>query len=527
MAREFWAADCETDPFLYGRMPEPFIFGAYNGDEYYEFSNASEFVDFFYNKPVVIYAHNGGKFDWHFILDHLEPGTKIQVINGRLAKFKIGEAEFRDSYSLLPIPLAVWEKENFNYRILERTERDKPQNKLAIRKYLKSDCTNLWGILDRFFSEYSRKLTLAGASMAQWRKISGEEPDQSSKRFYDEMKPFYYGGRVECFQKGNKKEKFNVYDINSAYPFSMCKLHPWGVLYYTDNRLPKTDDKISRSFVSLVTRSTGAFPFRDSAGGLEFPNDGSERTFHITGWEYLAARDTGTLDARTRIIEVREFADQMDFTDYVNHFYELKAKAKRDGDKAQYIFAKLFMNSLYGKFASNPESYSEYMTVLPDEIEAHKLPELGGWNLVTELHNVAIVSRPLAEENQRYFNVAVGASITGFVRAHLWRAICASGGALYCDTDSIATRGKAPKPLNQKLGGWSNEGEFKEWAIAGKKLYAFFPKKGEPKIASKGVRLSAAQIRDIARGAEITYKQDAPTFGLKGKRFNVRKVRST
>jgi len=527
MAREFWAADCETDPFKHGRMPEPFLFGAYNGDEYHEFTTAAEFVDFFYNKEVVVYAHNGGKFDWHFILDNLEPGTKIQVISGRLAKFKIGAAEFRDSYSLLPIPLAAWNKDEFDYRILEKSERDKPRNKLAIRKYLKSDCVNLYEILERFFEEYSRKLTLAGAAMAQWRKISGEEPDQSSKRFYDEMKPFYYGGRVECFVKGNRKEKFNVYDINSAYPFAMCSKHPWGTLYYTDNRLPKGDERISRAFISLICRSSGAFPFRDETGGLYFPNDGAPRKFNITGWEFLASRDTGKLGADARILEVREFADTQDFTDYVNHFYELKAKAKKDGDKAQYLFAKLFMNSLYGKFASNPESYSEYMTVLPDEIEAHSAPELGGWNLVTELHNVAIVSRPLPEESQRFFNVAVGASITGFVRAHLWKAICESGGALYCDTDSIATRGKSPKPLNSELGGWSHEGAFREWAIAGKKLYAFFPERGEPKIASKGVKLSASEIKAIARGAEIEYKQEAPTFGLRGKRFNVRKVKST
>lgn len=526
MAREFWAADCETDPFLHGRMPEPFIFGAYNGDEYHEFRDASEFVDFFYHKKVVVYAHNGGKFDWHFILDHLEPGTKIQVISGRLAKFKIGAAEFRDSYSLLPIPLAAWNKDVFDYRILEKSERDKPKNKLAIRKYLKSDCKNLFEILERFFSEYSRKLTLAGASMAQWRKISGEEPDQSSKRFYDEMKPFYYGGRVECFVKGNKREKFNVYDINSAYPFAMCHKHPWGTLYFTDNRLPKSDDRISRCFITLSMRATGCFPFRNGTE-LSFPSDHASRVFNITGWEFLAARDTGTLDAGFRIIEVREFQDTMEFSEYVNHFYELKAKAKKDGDKAQYIFAKLFMNSLYGKFASNPGEYSEYMTVLPDEIEAHSAPELGGWHLVCELHNVAIVSRKLPEESQRFFNVAVGASITGFVRAHLWRAICASGSVLYCDTDSVATRGKKPGAMGESLGEWSHEGEFKEWAIAGKKLYAFYPADGAPKIASKGVKLSASEIKAIARGAEIEYKQDAPTFGLRGKRFNVRKVRAT
>src|SRR5690348_16590904 len=107
------------------------------------------------------------------------------------------------------------------------------------------------------------------------------------------MKPFYYGGRVECFVKGNKKEKFNVYDINSAYPFAMCERHPWGTLYYTDNRLPPSDARISRSFITLETSSNGAFPYRQGSG-LDFPADAQTRTFHITGWEYIAARDTKT-----------------------------------------------------------------------------------------------------------------------------------------------------------------------------------------------------------------------------------------
>lgn len=356
MAREFWAADCETDPFKHGRMPEPFIFGAYNGDEYIEFASADAFVEFFYNKKVIIYAHNGGKFDWHFILDHLEPGVSISVINGRLAKFKIGEAEFRDSYSLLPIPLAAWEKDEFDYRLLEPELRDIPANRIKIRKYLQSDCKNLWVILEKFFRSYGRKFTLAGASMSQWRKMSGEEPDNSTRKFYEDMKPYYYGGRVECFQTGYKREKFSVYDINSAYPFAMQSDHPWGTLYYVDNRLPKTDEKISRCFIKLETRGTGSFPFRSGAG-LEFPADGHRRTFFVTGWEYLAARDTRTLDASSRILEVREFADTLNFSDYVEHFFQLKADAKermkqaRDikaeqDAKADYLFAKLFMNSL-------------------------------------------------------------------------------------------------------------------------------------------------------------------------------------
>jgi hypothetical protein len=556
MARQFWAADCETDPFLHGRIPEPFIFGAMCGDEYHEFSTASEFVTFFYEKDVIIYAHNGGKFDWYFILDDLEPGIKIQVINGRLAKFKIGKAEFRDSYNLFPFPLAEYKKDEVDYKIFEKSERNKPKNRDTIRKYLRSDCANLYELLAAFFAEYGSKLTLPGAALAQWKKISGEEPDHSTERFFREMSEYYFGGRVECFKTGVKNAKFSVYDINSAYPRAMCDFHPWGTSCFVDNRLPKGDAAISRSFIKLESKSTGAFPFKpEKLGGLEFPSDGTTRTFKISGWEFLAARDTGTLDATTRILEVRQFADRINFKSYVDHFYQRKKKAKEDGKRGEELFAKYLLNGLYGKFGSNPENYSEYLTCWPDEMEARyeesKCETQCGekacrarcgkaFKFVTQLHNVAVVSRPLPEPSRRYFNVAVAASITGYVRAHMWRAICSGKGtALYCDTDSLAYSGPFGGTVSGELGDWKNEGAFVKYAIAGKKMYAFYPvKNGTPKIASKGIRFqkdksdreirkAAGMIEKIALGAEIEYKQDAPTFGLRGKNFTVRKVKKT
>ena len=79
---------------------------------------------------------------------------------------------------------------------------------------------------------------------------------------------------------------------------------------------------------------------------------------------------------------------------------------------------------------------------------------------------------------------------------------------LYCDTDSIAA-GKNQIFRGPELGQWETEGEFVQAAIAGKKLYAFeYDPKSRPKnrngkeirykIASKGVRLSAMEIFEIA-----------------------------
>lgn len=538
MAKRFWAADCETDPFKYKRVPAPFIFGAYcpETDEYFECETAKEFVEFFYDKDVVVYAHNGGKFDWHFILPFLEANglgeqpAAAMIIAGRWARFKIGQAEYRDSYNLFPIPLAAYKKDKFDYRLLEKKVRHKHMEK--IRAYLRNDCVYLAELLSRFFETYGRQLTLAGASMKQWQKISGFKAADTPASLYKDMSPYYYGGRVECFRKGIFRKRFKVFDINSAYPRAMMEDHPYGENFKLGKTLPDKPNEIGRAFISLRARSTGAFPFREPDGGLSFPNDNSERIFDVTGWEYLAALETGTLkDAQ--IISVITFRETINFKPYVTHFFAEKNAAKMRDDTAGELFAKLMLNSLYGKYAANPEEYSDYIFVAPNKVEWWE--ENSEYKKVQFMHNVALMRQPLNEEKRHYYNVAVGASITGWVRAYLWRALQSVKTPLYCDTDSVACVKSDGLDIGAELGQWKFEGDFKTAAIAGKKLYAFeylnpIIKKGEKtthKIASKGVKLTAAQIEAIASGATVRYENQAPTFGIRKTDFIGRNVQMT
>ena len=100
MAREFWAIDCETDPFKFGRVPEPFLWGAYNDGTYLEFGTTNEFAEWAKRQQAVIYAHNGGKFDFHFLNEFMDPYEELLVIDGRITAFRFGAAEFRDSFSI-------------------------------------------------------------------------------------------------------------------------------------------------------------------------------------------------------------------------------------------------------------------------------------------------------------------------------------------------------------------------------------------------------------------------------------------
>lgn len=556
--REIWAADSETDPFLAGRIPRPFIWGAFNGEQFWSFRTTREFVDFIKDRECIVYAHNGGKFDWHFLLDELVPWQPLMVISGRLAKFTIGKAEFRDSYNIMPMPLSAVQKTEIDYAKFEADVRE--QHMTEIRDYLRDDCVYLHGMLTAFIAEFGLHLTQAGASVKAWERISDVKAPVTSAEFYAELAPYYYGGRVQCFRAGEMHAPFKIVDINSAYPFAMMREHPSGDAITCSAFLPTTDDAISRAFVTLTAEGHGALPVRANDGSLFFPDDGAIHTFHVTGWEYLAARDTGAL-CNSAVLDVRVMSQQIEFNAYLNHFYAMKTDSKRAGfkngdwvdlaQKARYEFSKRFLNSLYGKMGANPENYEEFTVVQPQYIDAAAQED--GYEFVCEMGNLALVSKPLAEERQRYYNVAIAASITGFVRAYLWRAIvacrAAGGQVLYCDTDCLWTTDTGDLRLHpDDLGAWDVEADCDYGAIAGKKLYAAqtlkvakqrdgesnidfaerCPNKREWKTASKGVRLNVTQLVNVAQGQEIVYSPENPTFSLKrGIQFTPRTIRRT
>ncbi len=562
-ARAIAVIDAETDPFKRTRHPFPFIWGFYDGERYREFTDTLELVKFLAPQKLIVYAHNGGKFDYQYILTWMEPWSEISLINGRIAKFSIGECEFRDSWNILPEKLARFnidghKKKEIEYWKLEEKVRE--QHMPEIKRYLREDCVVLYKAVEAFTNQYGRSLTLAGAAMKKWQSMTSSEPPKSDKKFYDFLKQFYYGGRVQCFASGVIKEPFNFCDINSAYPYAMLHDHPISVTYKTI--VPRKNDPIiPQSMYCIRGISRGAFPFKGD-DALEFPDDGVLRDYYVTGWEYQAALDTNTVDVH-KVVSRVDFATNINFRPYILHFYEMKKRAPKGS--TEYIFAKLFMNSLYGKFAANPENYCNYGIVPTDCIEGiEKLPDAvigrnkGPWIFAGTLGPWAVMAGKTDEGNNpthsQYYNVATAASITGFVRAHMWRKICAiregKGRMLYCDTDSLVftypKEGTLPFTFDKELGNWSSEGNFVYGGIGGKKLYAFKSDekddKGKPiwKTASKGVRLGSDEIMAIAEGASLTYLNPIPTFspfargGLqptaKGKKpagFQARTVRGT
>ena len=132
--------------------------------------------------------------------------------------------EFRDSYAIMPFALSKYKKKEINIQKLSKEQREK--NKEEILSYLEGDCVYLWELCMEFTREFGEYLTIASAAFHQLSMLhSFDKMPQSQDVEIRSL--FYFGGRVECFQKGIIKQPCNIYDVNSMYPFVMKKCwHP-------------------------------------------------------------------------------------------------------------------------------------------------------------------------------------------------------------------------------------------------------------------------------------------------------------
>lgn len=515
--------DTETDAFLHGLVVKPFTLGFYEGTRYIDFWGDDCVHQFFkwlsvetaMGAEYLIYAHNGGKFDFHFFLDYLDERKKPLIMNGRLTKITCAGQEFRDSFAIIPQGLGSYSKIKFDYAKMHRDVRNQHQKEILF--YQKDDCLKLYDLVTAFHEMFGDKMTIASAAMTalsnfhNYEKITAEFIDAN-------FRDYYFGGRNQCFRTGLLKGDWKLYDRNSMYPACMLELqHPISKTYKISRRVDKNTD-----FAKIEAHNYNCLPSRDPiTGSLDFTVESG--IFYATGHEIRCGLETGTLKI-IKVIEAYTFNKKSTFFEFVDHFYKLRQFAKSDGDLIRDILYKLILNSAYGKFAINPRKFKEYMFTID------ALPDDAGWSLESQTDRLFIWSRP-APKKDGFFNVATAASITGASRANLHFNLCQSINPIYCDTDSILCEKFNGEIDPNKLGGWKLEKTADTAAIAGKKLYSIFngsPDDHDAKSASKGVRLTPRDIVNICQGETVEYANPVPAFRLgKKTKFVTRKIKMT
>lgn len=530
MKRRLGVMDSETDPFEHGQAIEPFVVGFYDGYDFMYFWGddcRERYVAYMeaQTRKYLIYAHNGGKFDMMFFLKYLEDDLHIQ--NGRIVRCYIGQHEFRDSYSIIPVALAKfkgkhqkkdWTEADYQEKMCKA---NREKYKAEILDYLQADCLTLYDGVVEFQEEFGTKLTIGSTSMANLQEHHGFS---KGSQFYDEFfRPYYFGGRNQCFASGIIEGDYEIYDVNSMYPYVMKAYdHPISTAYNLNNRITSRT-----TFALIEAKNEGCLPMRTKTG-LDFTVPSGR--FYASIHEIRAGEETGTLKIQ-KVLHSIEHKEVSTFGAFVDHFYAKRLSAKALGRDMRVTFYKLILNSAYGKFAQNPENFKEYNITHDSIIAGCCQPSCpfdcqDHWRLSSTNGDYFIWERP--SSRKLYFNVATAASITAAARAVLLRGLAAATSPIYCDTDSIIAKKLGVNISTTELGGWKPEGKGNRIAIAGKKLYAVFDGQKCIKQANKGAVVTAAQIVQLAQGAKIGTKNPVPHFKFDGRQsFVSRTLRAT
>jgi hypothetical protein len=503
-----------------------------------------------------IYAHNGGRFDYMFLLSYLR--GKVTFKGRGLMHAQLGNHELRDSYHILPMRLAAYQKDAFDYANMLPENRE--LYRAEIVEYCTNDCKYLYRLVRAFLDRFGFALTIGQAAMAELKKVY--EFDRLNERLDANFRRFYHGGRVECLQgSGCFLGAYKIYDLNSAYPDAM-----------RNKKHPHKADQISWRYGELPTEKTSFIHLRCHNKGalVSSPLDGkayAKKMFdiaqqvHPTGevtygeffttiWEHDIALKHGLIWG-VEYIECVDFEERTDFSKFIDPLYAerevskeiLDTLGKEKSHLEEYIeafqdstFSKFIQNNAYGKFAQNPEKFRDRWIADADGGLPEDYGDGDGWECEefldpeTEEPAFVIWSRPAPEK--RYNNVAIAASITGAVRAKLLDALATAIDPIYCDTDSITCLALPHVEFSAtKLGAWDLETEATEVLIVGKKTYAC--RNGledkKPKLRAKGVsNLQWDDYVAILNGARIESRAKAVTIYKSGTQdYLLRRVRTT
>jgi len=297
------------------------------------------------------------------------------------------------------------------------------------------------------------------------------------------------------------------YDITSAYPEAMRSLPDVVESEWRDVR----DYQPGRHAIYMATLNYRQCKYR---GMMDYdgswPNSGYYEQVYLTSYELDAMVERGECD----VIRLRGWEmvgpPGGPLTHYVDEFFKLKATTTGPERET----AKLFLNSLYGKFFQKVPHPDSSIGSLDWNIDS------GDWRWIESDPNAAFDWRAGG-----LYHPPIASLITGFVRAKIHR-LEHKYESLMTSTDGIfGLRPPDETDLGKHLGGLTwKRGDLKIWR---ERLYIFRPDDGsEIKAAYHGFRgkLDTLDALPLVRGSYeyvgrqmVTLKMS--TRGLNGQRY--------
>lgn len=391
--KPFSTLDLETDPFLFNRLPVPFASGFHDGKITTLFWGPAAVIDSV-NLSIkfngYVYAHNGGKFDLHYLLPAIIArygchDVKPLCIGSRMVEIKTPGPIYRDSYALIPNPLKsfgnkkeidIWKLEKHIYddttgerilclysthsefrkrrehlplesRSVYNRQRDAEKNLLLFRQDQKRRGVTGDSPREFYREEINRYLAqdcsglytgllsffdLYGQNLTlattTFRVLKKEFGFKAVKtgEVYDDLFRPFYFAGRVQFFSLGKHDKPGGYNI-----VDINSAFPWAMLqnhWYTGNYCLQTTFPSKHQEQSFYELTC------DSIGAL--PRRGADHSvefpdikqghFFATGWELIKGIELGLI-ANITYHKIYVPEDIVNFEPYVTHFYKLKKEA--------------------------------------------------------------------------------------------------------------------------------------------------------------------------------------------------------
>lgn len=506
---QFYVFDTETNGLR--AKSDAFIFGVLYGLNTLEvFYSVDDFKNEFKKpkyKKKKIFAHNA-EYDLGVIYDNIYSIDKEAIFNGKFICCTNGNCLFADSMNIYSTSvkkigemLGLKKLEISDEYLTGDVNLKKGINKKMI-DYCIRDCEIVYEALDYIFNYVGNvKITIASLTLDLFRRSYQPFHIDFNENLVNTFFESYYGGRCEAFFIGNTKSF--VYDFNSMYPDAMLNCvfpNPkylqitelCSVKQFTDYYL-KYFEGVVKLEMFHVEHFFGFLPVKKD-GKLLFP------VGNITGYFNFNEIRFALENKMIRIKKIHKivFAPAMKspFKDYIKTLYDKRKNSNSDLEKN---VLKLFMNSLYGKFAQKIKSEMIYIDdmikqfdIINQYVLKKKLIKIIPFNAIRKDCFIEIKSK-----NYFLYNTIPSFSsyITSYARIKLLRAMIEykNFNITYCDTDSIFCEYKLPINDSNEIGQLKIENKIVT-KIEGLKNYRFIDEHKEEKQKIKGVPKNAQKL---------------------------------
>ena len=500
----YWIADFETTCHLENET-RVWLWAIKNGElkDIKTGYNIKTFFEYIFENCIngVIYFHNV-KFDGVFIVDYLLRNgyeysetfqektfntliTDTQIwyqitINLGKKSRKQQKIIINDSLKLIPYSEKAICKAFKLDTVKGEINYKKPRSETYIPteeeiNYIKNDILIIDNVLKTFKSEGYNKMTIGSCAMNYFKEHFGKKNFEKhfpilEKDVDDFIRMSYKGGWTYLNPKFKGKDVDNglVYDVNSMYPAVMYN-HPYPVgTPIKFNGMYKKDKSMPLFIIQLICTfkiKKGKYPTIQSKSSFRTPQYMDEvkepivltltsvdyemfmKSYNVTVFEYIG----GYKFAK---------ADNI-FCDYIDYFMKMKIENNGKNICLRNI-AKLFLNSLYGKFGTNP-------------YKINKIPYLDTEKDCIEFTNTET-------EYTKPVYTAIASFITSYARQNIIETANKIGKRfIYADTDSVHIQGTEIPNIDidkNKLGYYKLEYEFEKGRYLKCKTYLEIEKDG-------------------------------------------------